>query len=120
MEDLQAARRMLGVDHRATRQDVIRAYRRAAKRHHPDAGGDASAFGALEAAYRLALQAARQPAHHPYIESLADARPRLAAQQEPVVRPRPADASARLTRQTRLSRAQLTFAELLERELARH
>jgi len=120
MEDLRTAQRMLGVDHRATRQDVTRAYRRAAKRHHPDAGGDASAFRALDAAYRLALQAARQPTHHPYIGSLADARPNPAAQRVQVARPRPADASARLTRQARVTSARPTFAELLERELARH
>jgi curved DNA-binding protein CbpA len=34
---------------------IKRAYRRLAKAHHPDLGGDAKAFHRLEAAYRLLM-----------------------------------------------------------------
>jgi curved DNA-binding protein CbpA len=34
---------------------IKRAYRRLAKAHHPDLGGDATAFHRLDAAYRLLM-----------------------------------------------------------------
>jgi|GEM_PF-3573245 len=116
MEDLRAAWRTLGLDHRATRQDVTRAYRHAVKRHHPDAGGDASAFGRVEAAYRRALGAARQdpaqarpPRQHEVYRSaaaLTDARPQQGAAP---------------TRQRRVrAKRQPSFAAVLDRQLKRH
>jgi hypothetical protein len=46
---------LLGLEPGATPQAIKRAYRRLAKAHHPDLGGDAEAFHRLEAAYRLLL-----------------------------------------------------------------
>ncbi|MCB0992203.1 MAG: DnaJ domain-containing protein [Acidimicrobiales bacterium] len=58
MDELERARRVLGIDRGATRADVNAAFRRAAKTHHPDAGGDAEKFVELRWAYERALAAA--------------------------------------------------------------
>lgn len=58
MDELERARRVLGLDADATRADVHTAFRRAAKTHHPDAGGDAAAFVELRWAFERALEAA--------------------------------------------------------------
>lgn len=50
-----AALTLLGLEPGASRQAIKRAYRRLAKAHHPDLGGDAKAFHRLEAAYRLLM-----------------------------------------------------------------
>lgn len=58
----QRARDLLGVDRRATPDEVRRAYRRAARTHHPDAGGDADTFLEIVAAADLLLdRAGREP-----------------------------------------------------------
>jgi hypothetical protein len=44
---------LLGLEHGASEAAIKRAYRRLAKAHHPDLGGDAEAFRRLDAAYRL-------------------------------------------------------------------
>jgi DnaJ-domain-containing protein 1 len=49
------ALRLLGLEPGASQQMIKRAYRRLAKAHHPDLGGDAEAFHRLEAAYRLLM-----------------------------------------------------------------
>lgn len=49
------ALRVLGLDTGATLPAIKRAYRRLAKAHHPDLGGDVEAFHRLDAAYRLLL-----------------------------------------------------------------
>ena len=51
----QAALEQLGLESGASREAIKRAYRRLAKQHHPDLGGDGEAFRALEAAYRLLM-----------------------------------------------------------------
>lgn len=43
----------LAIDLNATAQDVKRAYREAAKHHHPDAGGDPKRFKIIQQAYEL-------------------------------------------------------------------
>ena len=43
----------LGLEQSATADDVDRAFRKRAKRHHPDAGGDAARFGALVRAAKI-------------------------------------------------------------------
>lgn len=48
--------RVLGLDGDATATDVRRAYRRLAKRTHPDAGGDPKHFRELTAHYEHALR----------------------------------------------------------------
>jgi len=43
----------LGVDKNATPDDIKKAYRRLASKHHPDKGGDTSTFQKIEEAYRI-------------------------------------------------------------------
>jgi hypothetical protein len=49
------ALQLLGLEPGASREAIKRAYRRLAKAHHPDLGGDPAAFHRLDAAYRLLL-----------------------------------------------------------------
>jgi hypothetical protein len=56
--DGSRARALLGVHLHATTEEVRRAFRRAARRSHPDAGGDARAFRCLVAARDALLDAA--------------------------------------------------------------
>jgi hypothetical protein len=51
----RAALAELGLEPGASPQAIRRAYRRLAKAHHPDLGGDVAAFHRLDAAYRLLL-----------------------------------------------------------------
>ncbi len=46
---------LLGLEPGASLQAIKRAYRRLAKAHHPDLGGDVQAFHRLDAAYRLLI-----------------------------------------------------------------
>jgi hypothetical protein len=50
-----AALRLLGLEPGVSIAAIKRAYRRLAKAHHPDLGGDADAFHRLDAAYRLLI-----------------------------------------------------------------
>lgn len=58
--DGSRARALLGVPPHATTEEVRRVFRRAARRAHPDAGGDAAAFRTVLAA-RDALVASAGP-----------------------------------------------------------
>jgi len=58
----EVARRLLGVDVRASMADVDRAYRRAVRTAHPDVGGDAVRFAELTAARRVLASRASAPA----------------------------------------------------------
>lgn len=49
------ARQLLGVSADADAREIRRAYRRLARQHHPDAGGDPSAFHELQQAVELML-----------------------------------------------------------------
>ncbi len=51
----QAALLLLGLEAGASIAAIKRAYRRLAKAHHPDGGGDVAAFHRLDAAYRLLI-----------------------------------------------------------------
>lgn len=51
------ARALLGIGESADAEVVRRAYRRAARQHHPDAGGDAAAFHRLQEAVAVLLAA---------------------------------------------------------------
>lgn len=66
----------LGVERTATDRELAAAYRRAARRHHPDKGGSQAAFAAVEEAYRVLRAADSRSAY--------DARLRLDAS-EPCV-----------------------------------
>ena len=52
---LDAARQLLGVPENYSRDDVIRAFRKIALKHHPDHGGDADVFRKLVEARDLLL-----------------------------------------------------------------
>ena len=49
------ALQLLGLEPGSSQQAIKRAYRRLAKAHHPDLGGDVEAFHRLDAAYRLLI-----------------------------------------------------------------
>jgi len=50
-----AALQLLGLERGASLEAIKRAYRRLAKHHHPDLGGDVDLFHRLDAAYRLLI-----------------------------------------------------------------
>lgn len=58
--DLDMCYRILGISPSATWDDIERAFRRKAKVHHPDHGGDEDAMRALNEAYTR-LKRARAP-----------------------------------------------------------
>ena len=51
---------LLGIDCNATKRDIKNAYRRQARKLHPDTGGDAEAFKRVYAAYRRLLAATKE------------------------------------------------------------
>lgn len=51
--DLDVCYRIMGVSASAPWEEIERAYRRKAKRHHPDHGGDEDAMRALNEAYAM-------------------------------------------------------------------
>lgn len=57
----------LGVPRTATGQEIRVAYRRAAKRAHPDTGGSRSAFEQVNAAYRVLSDPARRQAYDQWL-----------------------------------------------------
>ena len=62
--EIDRARRVLGLEQRASIEDIRAAYRRLSKRYHPDAGESASedsgAFREIHDAYRLLLSYCQQ------------------------------------------------------------
>lgn len=51
---------LLGIDLGASKREIRNAYRRQARKLHPDVGGDEAAFTQLHAAYRRLLAAAKE------------------------------------------------------------
>lgn len=47
-----ADRKLLGVDKGASKEDIRKAFTKLAKEHHPDIGGDAEIYMAMQAAYK--------------------------------------------------------------------
>lgn len=62
--EIDRARRVLGLEQRASIEDIRAAYRRLSKRYHPDAGesdsDDSRAFREVHDAYRLLLSYCQQ------------------------------------------------------------
>ncbi len=56
----QAEYALLGIEPGATKREIKNAYRRQARRLHPDKGGDAEAFKTMYAAYRRLLAATQE------------------------------------------------------------
>ena len=54
---------VLGVDQKATTDDIKRAYRRLASQHHPDKGGDKNKFQEIQAAYDTLSDPQRRQQH---------------------------------------------------------
>lgn len=68
MDELELARRSLGVRSNSSREQIREAFRAAAKIHHPDRGGSTEKFTELERAYRLAVARAPLATGHLYTE----------------------------------------------------
>jgi len=51
MREIRTAYTWLGIEENATQDDIKRAWREAAKKHHPDRGGDPSLFQKLQSSY---------------------------------------------------------------------
>jgi len=54
-EEIDKARRLMGLGSDATLSDVKEAYRRLAKEHHPDRKGNAENFAGIQEAYDLIM-----------------------------------------------------------------
>lgn len=54
-EDIKQARRTLGLGEYATLKEVKSAYRRMAKKHHPDHNQDSDSMGEVARAYKLLM-----------------------------------------------------------------
>jgi DnaJ-class molecular chaperone len=73
-EDVLASQALLGIEGIPLDEDSVRcAYRTLAKKHHPDAGGDAAQFAAIDRAKHLLLA---------QIKRLATAQPQPVLQKE--------------------------------------
>lgn len=57
---LAAEYTLLGLEHGVTKREIKNAYRRKARKLHPDIGGDAEAMKQLNAAYKRLLAAAKE------------------------------------------------------------
>ncbi|KAL4457675.1 hypothetical protein ABPG75_012540 [Micractinium tetrahymenae] len=62
--------RTLGVEPRASTEDIKRAYRQLAKRLHPDKGGDPVAFGRLQAAFDVVGDAQKRQVYDTWAKDL--------------------------------------------------
>ena len=102
MDELRDALHLLGVRDLPCREEVTRAFRVAAKRHHPDVGGDAAQFGRLQSAYRVALAGVPPRRHRAYATAVAPEPTPPPIRRTPPPRPvRQADFGAVFARQLR-------------------
>lgn len=90
---------VLGVRRGADDAEIHTAYRAAVRRTHPDAGGDASAFEAVQAAY----EALRDPAARARLDG---ARPRTQGPRRPHATPAPDPAQTRQRMEDLLAESQ--------------
>lgn len=117
--DERHAHHVLGLGRPATREQVTRAYRKTAKRLHPDAGGDHAEFLELERAYRAALAAAVPATHLSYLSYLsAVPDPGADADADRNHEPAPRPVAQRVAAPAR--RQAEPFAVVFERQLRRH
>lgn len=52
----EADRKLLGVDKGASKEEIRKAFTKLAKEHHPDIGGDAEIYMAMQAAYKRLMK----------------------------------------------------------------
>jgi len=62
---------VLGVDRKATKDDIKKAFRKLAQKHHPDKGGDESTFKEITEAYSILGDDKRRREYDAYGESFA-------------------------------------------------
>jgi hypothetical protein len=70
MGQRREALRLLGLQDPVEQSEIVSAYRRLARQHHPDLGGDPDVFGALTVARDLLLADARERAGSPACRSV--------------------------------------------------
>ena len=64
----------LGVDRKATKDDVKKAFRKLAQKHHPDKGGDEAKFKEITEAYALLGDEKRRREYDTYGQAFAGGR----------------------------------------------
>lgn len=74
---------VLGVPADATRAEIVRAFRRRARTHHPDRGGDAEAFQGLHRAYETLSDTVRRTAYDRRREAPPRGAPKTSAEPPP-------------------------------------
>ncbi|MFF3377593.1 DnaJ domain-containing protein [Streptomyces sp. NPDC002680] len=74
---------LLGVPADATRAEIVRAFRRRARTHHPDVGGDTDAFQDLHRAYETLSDPVRRRAYDRRREAPPRDAPRTSAEPPP-------------------------------------
>ncbi|HEX5774540.1 MAG TPA: molecular chaperone DnaJ [Candidatus Paceibacterota bacterium] len=66
---------VLGVDKKATKDDIKKAFRKLAQKHHPDKGGDESTFKEITEAYSVLADEKRRREYDSYGQSFAGGAP---------------------------------------------
>ena len=113
MDELEQARRSLGVHANSSREQIRALLRAAAKAHHPDRGGSPKKFTELEKAYRLAAASAPLATRYLYTEVPYIEVP------DPSIRLPPHEAVAEFGEEfARPLAGQASFAEVLARHMA--
>ena len=87
-------RKVLGVSADATLDEIQKAYRLKAKKHHPDMGGDAWAFEHVQEAYQALINAAAQSKPKPQTRSKPQTSPSPKPSPKPQSTSRPKSRSA--------------------------
>ena len=87
-------RKVLGVSADATLDEIQKAYRLKAKKHHPDMGGDAWAFEHVQEAYQALINAAAQSKPKPQTRSKPQTSPSPKPSPKPQSTARPKNRSA--------------------------
>lgn len=91
-------RKILGVDDQASKDDIQRAYRRQAKKHHPDLGGDSWAFQQVQDAYEALSNPQPQTKSKPPTAPQSQTSPRASKTKKRTSPPNPS--SAKRSRQS--------------------